>query len=869
MYMYEKLKNIIDYFSIAIGVISMIFSFFFHLQDFYQYLIYAVCGILGLYYIFYGCILWLFYRIDFDRHLIYGHFLRKVVCLVLLMPFTMTALMEVLLVLFPKSDIVCDLPKELFYDEKLYIDESSYNKEKELSTLSDGTGVIERNFDSYTDSLKIVSSQAEENNEYQTSNTYLKDEPTAFWTVFYHFIDPGNQHVTITNSGRGWAAFFAILGVFLLNGLLVSSIVGWIDIRKEQRLNGDIRYKLKDLGKYKFAVVIGANEIAASVIKNLLTPKKKGDINYKCESCNRYVILQTKRDVRDVREELSSHLNEKDLNKVVIYSAPRNSRSELQTLFTAYATEIYVLGESTLIGEGETFHDAMNMRCVNLIASILKDCKKNNADVFQKRVCKVMFDYQTTYSMFQFSGVSSDINKYLVFIPFNIYESWAHKVIIDGYSFADCLCDSQIDNMIRYMPLDGEGIKKDSFEHIHFVIVGMSKMGIAMGVQALHNAHYLNFANACKTGNDRVMDLVRTRITFIDTNADKEMELVKGHYDNLFNLMRYRFVDSNNCEDSELQFNSSSAWKDPMDDINCRWKHLGNDGKNFLDVELEFIKGNLESEGVRKYLNNISDNRKEGVNTSKLTVAICFTKTHQAVAASLYMPVSVYRKAQQIWVYQKESADIILNLFRTEQKDLRYKKLRPFGMSYGEYMSDRTLYLKAMLVNGVYKLSNTGNRNMSDKNTYIDLVDSWDNLSIDKKYSNKYFVDSIGVKIRGLVGCFDRIDILSENLQENEDLLALCEHNRWNVQQLLMGYYPCDKDIDFEFQTLEKKRKLKEPDSMEIFKERKAFYKEGEYRLHPNICSYEHLDAVDSEAKKYDKDLNNVIPTILKLMNNV
>ena len=50
------------------------------------------------------------------------------------------------------------------------------------------------------------------------------------------------------------------------------------------------------------------------------------------------------------------------------------------------------------------------------------------------------------------------------------------------------------------MPLDGDGIKKDSDDHVHFIVVGMSKMGIAMGVQALLQAHYINYAAAEKEG---------------------------------------------------------------------------------------------------------------------------------------------------------------------------------------------------------------------------------------------------------------------------------------------------------------------------------------------------------------------------------
>lgn len=118
--------------------------------------------------------------------------------------------------------------------------------------------------------------------------------------------------MTTTPSGRIWASLIAILGVFLLNGLLVSSIIGWIDSRKEKWQNGSLRYKLKHLGKNKFAVIIGANEIAASVIQNLLTPKKNGELNFHSEGDNKYVVLQTSRDIQEVRNVLESRLSKDD-----------------------------------------------------------------------------------------------------------------------------------------------------------------------------------------------------------------------------------------------------------------------------------------------------------------------------------------------------------------------------------------------------------------------------------------------------------------------------------------------------------------------------------------------------------------------------
>lgn len=727
------------------------------------------------------------------------------------------------------------------------------------------------------------------------------------WTIYFHYIDPGNQHMTNSLVARGIVGICSMLGVFVLNGLLVSSLIGWIDKRKESWQSGAIRYHYRNFKNKNFAVVIGANEIVSSVIKNLLSENAPDEINNRSEKNNCYVILQTSRNTEEVRQELSSHLSDKDMRKVILYFAQRDSVKELKCLFLDKATEIYVLGESTEAERGETYHDAMNMRCVNLISDILAEIKDSSSDgQYRRKVCKVMFDYQSTYSIFQFSDISNRINQTLVFIPFNRYESWARKVIVEGYAMSDCHYNRAKE--ITYTPLDGNGISPESSEHVHLVVVGMSKMGVALGVQALLNAHYLNYSKAESESDNTRRNRLRTRITFIDAEADKEMNFFKGRYDNLFALMRHRYVDASDPDFVQKCSDFDGQWDDPFTKAGTQWAHLSDDGSNFIDAEVEFMKGEIESAGVRQYLKSLTDTDKESVRNSRLTIAICLTRTHQAISASLYMPNEVYKKVQEVWVYQKEASDIIDNLIDTEQTDLRYKKLRPFGMLYGDYMSDRTLYLKALLVNAAYDVNEKTYINFVDKDTYKDLRPTWKELTIDKKLSNKFFADSVYQKIRGvyaddpqsysfkyitgfLKDCKeDDIKTIIQKLDDNKQILAICEHNRWNMQQLLLGYSPCTKDLDERFRQMndmaksdhgngykqwkvahgyasmkpleQYKLKRDDPDFRKlpigIFNSFKNECKEGEYRIHPNICKYSHLPEIDYGAQDYDVHLNTM-----------
>lgn len=769
-------------------------------------LILWLCGLVGCVYV--GMGLWRLFgnRIRFDRDLLYGHFLRKVVCVVLLSPFVLTFVLS-LPMLFGRSELT---PKEVFLNSETY-------------------KAGDRGLPSWM-------------RRQQTS-------PTLFWTVYYHFLDPGNQHSATTRVGRGLSGIMAILGVFLLNGLLVSSLIGWFDRRRERWISGSVRYSRWNFRGKEFAVVIGANEVVAAVIESLLSKRNGTNPNYKCEAANGndYVVLQTSRNAEQVRAELCSHISEEAMQRVIIYNALRNSVEEIAKLHLDKASEIYVLGESTLQDGGESFHDAMNMQCVNLIVDYLakvyedKPCRKS---------CKVMFEYQTTNSILIDSDVPRDIKTYLNFVPFNRYEAWARAVMVEGWSNEDNGEDNAVGKQISYMPLEGDcGLRADNYGHVHLVIVGMSKMGVAMGAEALLQAHYPNFARAEKELAEganpqtalRHIAESRTRITFIDTNADKEMAFFKGRYASLFELMRHRYED---VTDGSFKDN---GWKDPICDSN-KWNHLGEQRYNFLDVEVEFIKGEVESEGVRDYLRKVSRDE-----SSRLTVAICLTQTHQAIAAALYMPNEVYDGAQQIWVYQREASDIIYDMMVTERSDARYKKLRPFGMLYGDYMPDRSRDVRAMLIDcayNCYEESEWPDFNDRTNPQTKAILAKWAEMAMDLKYSNRYVADMIWQRERSKAN-----PATVEEMAVETEILARCEHNRWNIEKLLRGYRPCNREQQDEIISFIGK-------DGKAFKARKNFYKNGVLRIHLDICSYERLRKVDEGVLRWDVMINEAMPKI-------
>ncbi len=59
----------------------------------------------------------------------------------------------------------------------------------------------------------------------------------------------------------------------------------------------------------------------------------------------------------------------------------------------------------------------------------------------------------------------------------NFHENWAQRVLVSGC----CNCNGRD---ILYPPLDRDGIRAQGDRYVHLIVVGMSRMGVAMGVTA-------------------------------------------------------------------------------------------------------------------------------------------------------------------------------------------------------------------------------------------------------------------------------------------------------------------------------------------------------------------------------------------------
>lgn len=856
----KKLEWRFDIFSIILGLLAMSILILSDGEGWMAILSMALAGILGLVYAGMFIYLWWRRRIVFDRYLVQNNYLMKVVCVVLLMPITMT-----LLWYFASS-----MTSNVVFDS--------------AKTMSEN---------------RIVCGNVQDD---------MVETPSAFWTVYYHFIDPGNQHMVTGSKERLLVAMIAILGVFLMNGLLVSSVVGWIDRRKELWRKGEVKYSKKQLGKRGHYVIIGSNDGIYGIVRTIFKVDERKRHHH--SSDYPYLIIQTSRDVESFRRELFSELDE-DLHRyIIIYYGNRTSEGDLDVLLLKQAKEVYVLGENVGDDDTESYHDTMNMVCVKNIGKNIADHtpfyfdKEKNED--RRLVCRVMFEYQATFNVLQTTDVNNDRIK---FCPFNYYEMWAQKVLVrqelmekkeNGWVALKHFEEVSERNINGYVPIEGyDGIKSHDESFVHFVVVGMSRIGVALAIEAAHLAHYPNFGKK------------RTRITFIDSSMEREMNFFKGRFKELFSIARQRYV--NRMEKDIYSDTSEFPWKSPLTDNDSGTEYdaacLGGD---FLDIEWEFINGTVESPCVQEYFIHAAQNK-----DAKLTIAVCLPNNSQAVAAAAYIDDKVYasKSLLQVLVYQRLNSELV----RQINENKRYnRRLKAFGMA-SEFYDNSLLdvvnhigkdlneaYSKCRngqvdeMMNRMKKIEVDGTTNLAvvkelcpsfaelDKEKRRYVIETWKNwikengscddkwkerknevhlkieheLGIErekiegkssaaKMWSNHYNVNAMWTKFRcvggpesepfnPLTGCVFDSTMLDE--------LARTEHNRWCTEQLLMRFRPLKP---YEQSKAQMPKLLSSDIDKEDLKTRFA---------HLDICSNDVLHSIDCNASESDYKLTQILP---------
>ena len=276
-------------------------------------------------------------------------------------------------------------------------------------------------------------------------------------------------------------------------------------------------------------------------------------------------------------------------------------------------------------------------------------------------------------------------------------------------------------------------------------------------------------------------------------NIGQEMNYFLGHYESLFKLSHSKLFKYDD---------DKSSWKEQI--ITSPDEQYG----DFLDVEWEFIDGSIEDSHVRELLVKYANKEDE-----KLSMAICNYETKTNISAALYLPGEIYSKNVPVFVYQPNEGDILS--FANET--FKYSNVYPFGMKTDCYdpLFKRRLS-KAKKINYLYDLQNCGKPYLAmPKMEELDVL--WNEItSYVLMYSNIYSAASIPLKLKLMGRDTDTLGTCPYLTPREVETLAVMEHNRWNIEKLLMGFSALTKEQRWIMKSLKNDCTLSDEDKNKL-----------------------------------------------------
>lgn len=615
-----------------------------------------------------------------------------------------------------------------------------------------------------------------------------------------------------------------LLGTFIFNGFIIAIITNSIERRVTNHKEGHIHY-LKS-GHY---IIMGYDDLVPSFIKHIFNA-----------DAQTYILLLTSEPAVDVKEALMKSFSDKQMKKIIVNYGHRTTEETYKSIHLEAAQEVFIVGN-----QSHPAHDAINIECVDSICDYLEKQPKKTC---VKRITCVFRDLDT-YAVFKTSEIFDRVsNLDITFMPYNFYTAWARQVFVKR-----CQGD-KLQNGYNYPSIYGAGITPDDPRFVHLVFVGTSNFAVAFAMEAAHVLHFPNFNHHPN---------LKTRITFIDLNADIEKDEFITRNRHFFEVQEYRYRDLTN-----------GIVNDTDDCVDRQYVLFENKDANFLDVEFEFIKGNVFSKNVQDEIKKWATD-KEG---QYLSIFLTMKDQHCNFVIGMNMPDEIYEQGIPIFIRQDRSDNFVTKLRSQDNHELqyaciidgqinkqkrkaKYANIYPFGMVETTYQPDNKSLKRAKLINYLYK--------KADYNLYhfvsLETLEStpinkiWEeanelwrkkDFGVALKWSNLYSSYSIRTQqatLRAMRGMNPNdvshdTDMLS--IEEIEEI-ARVEHNRWNVEKLLMGFRKPRKEED--------KYAVKGTSyEGELEKNKKLF-------IHHDIRPYDKL----GDIKKLDKDFSKYIPWII------
>ena len=649
------------------------------------------------------------------------------------------------------------------------------------------------------------------------------------------------------NAVHGWmliaSSITFLLGAFIFNGVIIGIITNSIERRVIDHRRGRIHY-LKS-GHY---IIMGFDDMVPSIITHIFE-----------KDSNAFILLMSAAESEHIRERLRKVFNEKTLEHIIINYGHRMSKDYYKDIHLETSEQIYIVGLRSL-----PTHDAINVECVD---SICRYLKQPEITARPKRITCVFEDLDT-YAAFKTSEIFQDVKKlHIEFIPYNFYAGWAKQVFVKRFH-------KDLDHpgeVIRYPAVyarknkDGKwvGINDKDSRYVHLVFVGTTNFAVAFAMEAAHVLHFPNFRTKG----------IKTRITFIDKNADKEKDEFITRNRHFFEVQSYLFRDLSGSDILKRLWPKTTA-----SFFGCKEGYVKGVDYDFLDVEFEFIKGDVLSSQVQEVIRQWANDKEN----QYLSIFLALSNQRDNFAFGMNMPDEVYDHEIPIFIRQDRSDNFVFNLRtadETVRKDKkkntyvqmvngtpesvtlggRYANIYPFGMNETAYSADEKSLERAKLINFLYETANYDESKfkgvlvldaMTKEHIMKEANEYWNNLSVALKWSNLYNAYTIRTKIavlramRGLDLDDTTQDLWSLSESEVEEM-AHVEHNRWNVEKLLMGFRKPHKDED-KYAHSEFANDLK---------------KNKERFIHHDIRPFDKLGFI----KELDYEFSRYIPWIMKM----
>lgn len=613
-------------------------------------------------------------------------------------------------------------------------------------------------------------------------------------------IDPGTF---MGSDETGFPVFLQFLitmtGAVIFTAMLITVLGNIISNRIDDFKKGRVRYRFDD-----HILVLGANSMLVNMLKEFVqTGIHEG----------KKIVVLTTQDTLELHDRIVSYIpGLQDVLDITFLNGSRVVEQTLENVQVGEAHSIYILGE-----DNEIDHDSVNLQSWDLV-------RKLCSEVTGTKQCYLVVDRMSTYHVLQYGKKPVDTHLYLNII--HSLENWAQRVLVSREYQFDGIEGNLCSEAGRYPAIDRKGIDRNSSKTVRFVIYGMTQMSYAMASTVAHIAHYPNFVK------DRSK---KTKICFVAPGIREEMDYFLGHYDNLFQLSKATCF-SKKDEKSPLV---ASPVRTPRADLG-----------DFLDIEWEFIDASIESAQFRDHLTQWAMNDDE-----YLTLAICNNESDANMAAALYLPEIIYVKDIPVFVYQPLSGEVLKYAHGTG----RYSNVYPFGMKDECYdPMFRKRIVKAKRINYIYDAENFG-RLYCGMGAPEEVESKWNSLDqYVYRFSNLYAANSIPTKMRSIGIDPDAIDADMMLTEAQVDLLSVVEHNRWNMERLLLGIYAIPIDERNAINHLLKSGKKEEE---ELGKSMARLVKHN--NRHKDITPY---DDLPERSKNYDRA---IVRNILDVIRNV